>query len=375
MSDIDDDAIVGPIILPCAPQSYATPALTVLFVGVAVVFFGLYATGREGFPQVFETASGLGLSLMCLGFSFLLDSRPPSNLEFDIGARRLVIRESFFVRAMPSVAVPYAAIERMEIGEPGFRRRVPVRILLKNGGSMTFRITGSEQPIDEQFTSKVGLASVSEDTSEDLVLPYAPAGESDATAGLLREFDGNGEVSLVWKPKAFGRAIRFRLLSVLSLVLVAWALRGEVDPAIPAVILAIVAVGTVVVLYRLALTQRREFVAYVDPEALSIRSRGIGYSVTIPRDEFVRCGSFLDPDDPVRYLDVHGPDPEKFAGGPIRPAIDADGATVGVRIPIGRLTYGEAIGLAGRIEAALRTTVEQMQGEETTGEPATGEQA
>lgn len=365
MSDIDDDAIVGPIILPCAPQPYATPALTVLFIGLAVVFFGLYATGQEGVSQVFEAASGLGLSLMCLGFSFLLDSRPPANLEFDIGARRLVIRESFFVRAMPSLAVPYAAIERMEIGEPGFRHRVPVRLLLKNGGSMTFRITGSERPIDEQFMSNVGLARVAEDRSEDLVLPYAPAGESDATAGLLREFEGNGEVSLVWKPKAFGRAIRFRLLSVLSLVLVAWALSGEVAPAVPATILAIVAVGTVIMLYRLALTQRREFVAYIDTEALAIRSRGVGYSITIPRDEFVRCGSFLDPDDPVRYLDVHGPDPEKYADGVIRPAIDADGATVGVRIPIGRLTYGEAIGLAGRIEAALRTTVEQTDESET----------
>ncbi len=365
MSDFDDDdAPVGPIFLPCAPQPHATPALTVLFTGLAVVFFGLYATGQENVSQLLEAASGLGLSLMCLGFSFLLDSRPPANLEFDIGAQRLVIRESFFVRAMPSVAVPYAAIERMEIGEPGFRRRVPVRILLKNGGNMTFRIAGSERPIDEHFVSDVGLARVADDSSEELVLPYAPAGESDATAGLLREFEGSGEVSLVWKPKAFGRAVRFRLLSVLSLVLVAWALGGEVATEITTTILAIVAVGTVFMLYRFALTQRREFVAYIDTEALTIRSRGVGYSITIPRDEFVRCGSFLDPDDPMRYLDVHGPDPEKYAGGVIRPATDADGATVGVRIPIGRLTYGEAIGLAGRIEAALRTTVEQMTGDE-----------
>lgn len=356
------------ITLPCAPQPYAAPGLTILILGLGVVLFGLYATSRATFPQYVEAANGVGLSLMCFGFSILLDSRPPAFLQFDPEMERMVIQESFFVRSMPSLALPYAAIERIEIGEPGFRHRVPVRILLRNGGTMTFRIAGTEQPIDDGFIERVGLRRPELLEFDDLEesLPFAPAGESDSTAGLLREFEGDGEISMVWKPRAFGRAVRFRLLSVLSLVLVVWALNEEVAPPVPGIILVLVAILTVWLLYRHTVTQRREYIAFIDPHTLSLESRGAGYSVDVPRSEIQRCGAFLDPDDPNRYLDIHGPDPQQYKGFPA--ALDPAGHRVGVRVPIGRLTYGEAIGLAARIELALYSTANSSSGEQEGAE-------
>lgn len=354
----DDAAARGVVTLPCAPQPYATSALSILLIGLGIILFGLYATSQQGFPELVEAANGIGLALMCFGFSVLLDSRPPSTLEFDPIRHRMIIQESFFVRAMPSLAVPYSAIERIEPGEPGFRHRVPVRIILENGGSMTFRIAGGERTIDESFIGRLGLDDAEGATGSgadiDKVLPFAPAGESDATAGLLREFEGDEETSMVWKPRAFGRAVRFRLLSVLSLVLVAWALTGQVPAPIPGVILSIVVVSTLWMLYRLSLTQRREYVAWIDRYSLSMKSRAAGYDITVPREEIERCGAFLDPDDPIRYLDIHGPEPGNYPS--VRPALDPDGKRTGIRVPVGRLTYGEAIGLAGRIELALHGT-------------------
>lgn len=386
--------------LPCAPQPYAAYALTVLLIGLGIVLFGLYATGHEGFPDYLEAANGVGLAFMCFGFSVLLDSRPPATLQFDPSLRRMLIQESFFVRAMPSLAVPYSAIERVEAGEPGFRHRVPVRIMLKNGGTMTFRIAGSHARMDDRFLERLGLTSDGENgepgapgseaaeglrsdngrTDSEAVaqpgvydeglsdpketedpasltetMPFAPAGESDSTAGLLREFEADGEISMVWKPKAFGRAVRFRLLSVLSFVLVAWALSGIAPPPVPGIILAVVSVATVWMLYRLVGTQRQEYVAHIDPDRLTLWSKGSGFRLQVPRPGIQRCGAYLNPDDPVRYLDIHGPNAADYPG--FRPALNAVGEKVGIRVPIGRLTYGEAIGLAGRIELALDAVI------------------
>ncbi|MFP4643433.1 MAG: hypothetical protein ACLFM0_03680 [Spirochaetales bacterium] len=378
----------GAVSLPCAPQPYAAFALTVLMIGLGIILFGLYATGNEGFPEYFEAVNGVGLALMCFGFSVLLDSRPPAMLQFDPNLRRMLIQESFFVRAMPSLAVPYSAIERVEAGEPGFRHRVPVRILLKNGGTMTFRIAGSHVRMDDRLLERLGLApdsaaaeravgesgatdeprsdsqaavsgEVETPTSIRETMPFAPGGESDATAGLLREFEADGELSMVWNPRAFGRAVRFRLLSVLSFILVAWALNGVAPPPVPSVILSIVAVATVWLLYRLARMQRQEYIAHIDPKSLTLWSKRSGFRIRVPRELIIRCGAYLNPDDPIRYLDIHGPPADDYPG--LRPALDADGAKVGIRVPIGPLTYGEAIGLAGRIELALASVSEAQQ--------------
>lgn len=317
---------------------------------------GLYATSRFLQPSLMQAASGVGLALLCFGFSILFDSRPPSSLEFDRDAGQLIMQESFFVRAMPTVALDYESVHYIEVGEPGFRGRVPVRVHLQGGGTLSFRIAGTDTPITADFPERVGLPGHPERDDSELYVaaPVTAAGFHDPTAGLLREYESDTVVNLTWRPRAFGRAVRFRLMSVLSLVLVVWALSPEISREVQTVLFVLVAAGVLRLLYRLTRTQRQEFDLLLNDEIFELDTRWKGVHLSMARTTVRRCVVSLNPDHPERYLvfpDIQADDITRARG--IEPARSDTGEVIGVRVPVGRLTYGETIGLAARINLAL----------------------
>ena len=347
----------GSIVLPCAPQPYSAAGSLFVVAGLLSVLFGLYATSRFLQPNLMQAASGVGLALLCLGFSILFDSRPPANLEFDLVSRQLVLQESFFVRAMPGVALDYESVHYIEIGEAGFRGRVPVRVHLQGGGTLSFRIAGTETPINSGFPERVGLPAKPRNLDENetfVAAPVAAAGYHDPTSGLLREYESDDVVSFLWRPRAFGRAIRFRLMSVLSLVLVIWALTPEISREVQSILFLLVAAVGLRLLYRFTRVQRQEFDLLLNDSVFELDTRWKGVHLTLPRSAVKRCVVELNPDHPERYLifpDIQENDIQRARG--IEPARSDTGEVIGVRVPVGRLTYGETIGLAARINQAL----------------------
>lgn len=303
-----------------------------------------------------QAASGTGLALLCLGFSILFDSRPPATLEFDLVSRQLILQESFFVRSMPTVALDYDSVHFVEIGEPGFRGRVPVRVHLQGGGTLSFRIAGTEKPITRDFPSQVGLQDHPQKDDGDLYVaaPVTTSGFHDPTAGLLREYQSGHVVNLTWRPRAFGRAVRFRLMSVLSLVLVVWAVSPEISDTLQNILFLLVGAGTLRLLYRLTRIQRQEFDLLISEDVFELETRWKGVHLTLPRHSVDRCVVALNPDRPERYLVFPGVGENEIqrARG-IEPARSDAGDVIGVQVPVGRLTYGETLGLAARINLAL----------------------
>lgn len=346
----------GSVVLPCAPQPYSAAGSLLVVGGLIGVFAGLYATSRFMEPHLMQAASGTGLALLCLGFSILFDSRPPATLEFDVASRQLILQESFFVRAMPTVALDYESVHFLEIGEPGFRGRVPVRVHLQGGGTLSFRIAGTEKPISPDFPQQVGLQDHPQRDEDGpyVAAPVTTSGFHDPTAGLLREYQSEQVVNLTWRPRAFGRAVRFRLMSVLSLVLVVWAVSPDISDTVQTILFLLVAAATLRLLYRFTRIQRQEFDLLISDEAFELETRWKGVHLTLQRNAVDRCVVALNPDRPERYLVFPGVDEHAIqrARG-IEPARSDTGDVIGVQVPVGRLTYGETLGLAARINLAL----------------------